>query len=183
MSISDRFLEDAIETHFEGLEGIIMTENTVHETALNVSKTNKYIKMETKKSVVKSVQPNGTWDGKFGLMYKFEITMDNGDTGQYMSKSKDQTKFVVGQEVDYEYHSGEYPKIKPVNTFQQGGNFSKGKSDDVQEMIVKQSSLKAAVDYCKGDTCSTRDIIDYAEEFYLWVTKGIKPDENNKKPF
>ena len=136
-----------------------------------------------KKSVVKQAQANGTWQGKFGTMYKHEIAFENGDSGEYSSKDQYQTKFVVGQEVDYEYHSGEYPKIKPVNTFQQGGNFSKGKSDDVQEMIVKQSSLKAAVDYCKGDTFYTRDIIDYAEEFFLWVTKGIKPDENNKKPF
>jgi len=142
--------------------------------------------METKNSVVKSVQSTGTWDGKFGLMYKFEVEMDNGDVGQYMSKQKDQTKFTKGSQVDYEYHPGDYPKIKPVNTFQQNGSFTPqktGRTDDVQKMIVKQSSLKAAVDYCKGDTCSTRDIIDYAEEFYQWVMEDKKPEENNKKPF
>ena len=106
--------------------------------------------------------------------------------GQYMSKSKDQNKFTVGVGVDYEYHGGDYVKIKPHNTFQQTGgksNTSPVKRDDVQELIVKQSSLKAAVDFCKGDNCSTRDIIDYAEEFYLWVMKGTKPDELNNKPF
>jgi len=144
--------------------------------------------MEVKKSVVKQVTPDGSWDGKFGLMYKFEITMENGDMGQYMSKSKDQNKFTVGAEVDYEYHDGDYVKIKPHNTFQQtgGGVVSPtrvAKGVDVQELIVKQSSLKAAVDFCKGDNCSTRDVIDYAEEFYLWVMKGTKPDEVNNKPF
>ena len=137
-----------------------------------------------KKSVVKSVQPNGTYDGKFGTLYKFEVAMENGDIGEYSSKSKDQNKFTVGQETSYTWDTTypQFPKIKPVNNFQSNG-FTKGKSDYVQDMIVKQSSLKAAVDYCKGDTCSTRDIIDYAEEFYLWVTKGIKPEENNKKHF
>lgn len=136
--------------------------------------------METKNSVVKSVQPSGTWDGKFGLMYKFEITMDNGDVGQYMSKQKDQTKFRVGMSTDYEYHGGDFPKIKPVNTFNQ--STPPKKNDAVQEMIVKQSSLKAAVDFC-DDNCSIEDVIDNAEIFYKWVMTGEKPTIDNTKPF
>ena len=50
-----------------------------------------------KKSVVKNVQSNGTWEGKFGLMYKFEVEMENGDVGEYSSKSKDQDKFLEGK--------------------------------------------------------------------------------------
>jgi len=66
-----------------------------------------------KTSKVKSVQANGTWEGKFGLMYKFEVSFENGDTGEYSSKSQDQTKFVEGQEAEYEYTDGKFPKVKP----------------------------------------------------------------------
>ena len=52
----------------------------------------------TKKGIVKSVQSNGTWEGKYGLMYLYEVTI-NEDSGQYMSKSDNQTKFIKGQEV------------------------------------------------------------------------------------
>ena len=34
-----------------------------------------------KKSTVKSVQANGTWEGKFGMMYKFEVEFENEDSG------------------------------------------------------------------------------------------------------
>jgi len=48
---------------------------------------------EVKTSKVVAVTPNGTWDGSYGTMYKFEIVFQNGDVGEYSSKSKDQNKF------------------------------------------------------------------------------------------
>ena len=45
-----------------------------------------------KKSVVVAAQPNGTWEGKFGLMFKHEIAFENGDSGEYSSKDQNQTK-------------------------------------------------------------------------------------------
>ena len=51
-----------------------------------------------KTSKVKSVQANGTWEGKFGLMYKFEVVMENGNSGEYSCKTKDQEKFIVGED-------------------------------------------------------------------------------------
>ena len=35
-----------------------------------------------KKSTVTRVAGNGTWEGKYGLMYKFEVEMENGDIGE-----------------------------------------------------------------------------------------------------
>ena len=49
--------------------------------------------MEIKKSKVMSVQANGTWEGSYGVMYKNEIVFQNGDVGEYSSKSKEQNKF------------------------------------------------------------------------------------------
>ena len=132
-----------------------------------------------KKSTVKSVQANGTWEGKFGMMYKFEVEFENEDFGEYSSKTQDQTKFVIGQEMEYEYIDGHFPKVKPVYQkpdFASNG-FSGGykKDDNVQKMIVKQSSLKSAVDYCSGGNCSTSDVLKVAQEFVDWVME--KKDE------
>ena len=47
-----------------------------------------------KKSKVKKVQANGTWEGKFGMMYKFEVEFEDGNAGEYSSKTQDQNKFI-----------------------------------------------------------------------------------------
>jgi len=65
-----------------------------------------------KTSKVKNVQANGTWQLKDGskTFYKHEVSFDNGDTGEYSSIMQDQTKFVVGQETEYEFIDGKFPK-------------------------------------------------------------------------
>jgi len=68
-----------------------------------------------KTSKVSMITANGTWESQYGLMYKFQVVMQNGDTGEYLSKSQDQNKFILGQEASYEYTGGDYPKIKPFN--------------------------------------------------------------------
>ena len=138
-----------------------------------------------KKSVVKQAQANGTWEGKYGVMYKHEIAFKNGDSGEYSSKDLNQTKFVVGQETEYEFIDGKYPKVKPINTFQQGNFSAAPKRDKVQEYIVKQSSLKCAVDYVIANGGDTQTILDTAEIFTNWVLKGDKPTQVpiNDMPF
>jgi hypothetical protein len=134
-----------------------------------------------KTSKVKSVQANGTWEGKFGLMYKTEVSFDNGDCGEYSSKSREQNKFVEGVETEYEFIGGDFPKVKPVyNKPDFVGGSSNGaykKDDTVQKLIVRQSSLKAAVDFC-DDTSSVKDVIKVAQEFVDWVMDDKKPNKN-----
>ena len=40
------------------------------------------------KTTIKSIQANGTWEGKFGLMYQFEVEMEDGTVGEANSKSE-----------------------------------------------------------------------------------------------
>ena len=123
-----------------------------------------------KKGEVKRVTANGTWEGKFGVMYKFEVEFTNGDVGEYSSKALEQTKFIEGENVEYEFTEGKFPKVKPFYALPTtNGNFKR--DDNVQELIVRQSSLKAAVDYSNGSTCSPEDICDTAEVFAKWVFK------------
>ena len=132
-----------------------------------------------KKSVVKQAQANGTWQGKFGTMYKHEIAFENGDSGEYSSKDQYQTKFVVGQETEYEFIDGKYPKVKPINNWQPNAQAStpKQSKDDVQEYIIKQSTLKCATDYVIANGGDERRVIEVAEMFTNWVLKGDKPQE------
>lgn len=139
-----------------------------------------------KKGIVKNVQANGTWEGQYGLMYKFEVTIGD-DTGQCMSKNE-QCKFVIGQETEYEFVDGKYPKIKPVSTFQQGGGSFKPqvKNDNVQEMIVKQNSLTNATSFVCNNGGTPSDVLEIAEIFSNWVLKGEKApkvDNSNDMPF
>lgn len=136
--------------------------------------------MEVKKSKVMSVQANGTWEGSYGVMFKNEIVFQNGDVGEYSSKNKDQNKFEVGAESEYEYTSGQYPKIKPhySQSAQGGGGGFKGgfsgggKSDEVQNKIVRQSMLKASVDFHAINPQlkpSEVDVLKTAERFVTFV--------------
>ena len=128
-----------------------------------------------KTSKVVSVQGNGTWEGTYGVMYKFEVVFQNGDVGEYSSKNEKQDKFVKGREVEYEYIGGKYPKVKPVYSKPQqfgGGSKSFGKSDDVQIKIVRQSMLKASVDFHAINPelkPSEVDVLKTAERFVKFV--------------
>ena len=148
-----------------------------------------------KTSKVTQVQSNGTWEGNYGMMYKFEVTFENGDCGEYSSKSEQQTKFVEGQEANYEFIGGKFPKVKPFYAPPQsnGQSFNYKKDDNVQNLIVRQSSLKAAVDYCRGSNCSPEEVCENAQLFAEWVmekkmnvinetNEGIK-ESNNDLPF
>ncbi len=129
-----------------------------------------------KTSKVTSAQADGTWNGKYGLMYKYEVAFENGDSGEYSSKSANQNKFVVGQETEYTLEAGQYGnKIKPVNNFQQGGFSAAPKSDKVQHYIVKQSSLKCATDFVIANGGDEARVIELADMFTTWVLEDKKP--------
>ena len=154
--------------------------------------------MEIKKSTVKNVQSNGTWEGKFGVMYKYEIEMTNGDTGQYMSKSDSQDKFKKGDVVDYEWHPGDFPKIKPDNSDYNKKFGDNGKSynketrevtqngrviqNDTQNQIIRQSSIRTASEFCRGN-CTIDELLDNAEIIYQWCRTGEKVDKKQDLPF
>ena len=119
-----------------------------------------------KNSTVTRVTGNGTWEGKFGLMYKFEIEMENGDIGENLSKTPE-CRFKEGQQTDYEFIDGEWPKIKPVNTFQ-----PKASNSDVQDNIRFAQGLNIAnLQFCH-DKISREQIDDVAFEMYEKLKKG-----------
>ena len=135
-----------------------------------------------KTSKVKNVQSNGTWETKtepIKTYYKFEIQMEDGIVGEYSSIKKEQDKFIVGQEMDYEYDGGRFPKIKPIYT---KSNFTGGfkGNDDRQRAINRWAGLGRAIDYL-GASASEEQLYKQAETFIEWVNKKEVPTNNNSR--
>ena len=60
---------------------------------------------------IAQIQPTGNYNSQNGLMYTFEITLDDGQTGQVSAKSQDRWK--VGDEVEAEVTQSQWgPKMK-----------------------------------------------------------------------
>jgi len=114
-----------------------------------------------KNSKVVNVQGSGM----FKELYVFEVELDNGDIGKIYRKSND-SKLTNGQDISYTIN--DKGSIKIVTDYQKNqSQSSPQKSDDVQKLIVKQSTLKAAVDY--DNKCSPEDVLKNARMFYDWV--------------
>jgi len=114
-----------------------------------------------KTSKIKTVQGSGM----FKELYVFEVELDNGDVGKIYRKSND-SKLTNGQDISYTIN--DKGSIKIVTDYQKNqSQSSPQKSDDVQKLIVKQSTLKAAVDY--DNKCSPEDVLKNAQMFYDWV--------------
>lgn len=124
--------------------------------------------MEQKKSITRSAIFKKSHSSQNGLFYIFEITMDNGDKGSYLSKSETQDKFVEGKEIEYtieEKVNGNYKNysIKPVMAA--GAGFPKG--NPIYEH--KRTALKCAVDLCCADKIEKKDIATFADSFMKFL--------------
>ena len=121
-----------------------------------------------KNSKVVNVQGSGM----FKELYVFEVELDNGDVGKIYRKSND-SKLSNGQDISYTIN--DKGSIKIVTDYQKNNQSqSSPKQDDVQKLIVKQSSLKAAVDY--DNKCTPEDVLKNAQMFYEWVW-GLTPTQ------
>ena len=80
------------------------------------------------KEVITSVEFIKEYESKFGTLYSFKVAY-NGREAYYSSKSKEQTKFVTGQEAEFTEETktgnkGSYLVIKPIFGTRQS-NFGK----------------------------------------------------------
>jgi hypothetical protein len=137
---------------------------------------------QTKRSAVTNVTANGSFDGQYGTLYKFEITFANGDSGEYASKSKDQNKFSVGVETDYTitdrtFKDRIYYKIAPVmaQPQAQGNSFAQKapKDPETGKHIMRMSVLKVAGDLVINGDIKLHEILSYAQIFENFVNNGV----------
>jgi len=146
-----------------------------------------------KRSTVKSVQSNGTFDFNGKTFYKYEIQMANGDVGEYNSLSENQSNFIVDVDVDYIFDQSkpQYPKIKPIYNFKaspsRDGNFKNiqkaSQGFDREKLIVKQTCLKCAVEYVGPNSkyANALEVTKVAQIFVDWVMEGKIPEVSKKQ--
>jgi len=150
-----------------------------------------------KTSKIKTVVNSKEWSNNGKTIIYHNLEMENGDKIN-IGKVKLQQ---VGWELTYEITEQGQQEFNKAKAVQKEQNFTKSfntqstKPDNVQDLIVRQSSLKAAIDFTKCSDNSTVDDIFYlADECYNWVmgkkvnTKpenfdGLKSNGKTDMPF
>lgn len=136
-----------------------------------------------KTSIVNHVEFKKEFDGKYGTSYVFYIEMQNGDKGEYTSKSRDQKKFIVGQEAKYETETisneyGTFQKIKPIQENSFGGGV-RGRSPEERLEIIRQSCLERAILWVtaknKAAETDTPTLLNISEQFVRYAQTGFIP--------
>ena len=125
--------------------------------------------MKTSKiKTVVSIKPHQT--EKYGTTFYHNLEMENGDKIN-IGKKKEQK---IGWELTYEITEQgqqEYNRARAVasESFNKSNNFTSSNSsnDDRQLLIVKQSSIKAAVEF--DNQCTIEDMLKNAEIIKDWV--------------
>lgn len=120
------------------------------------------------KATIKTVELQKEFESKFGTMYSFLVTYDD-KKAFYTSKSKDQTKFVAGQEADFieeekaftkkDGTQGKYLTIKPPQ-FQKQSNF--GKALQKEQSKYSGFSVSYAKDLVVAGRLPFGELSDYA---------------------
>lgn len=132
-----------------------------------------------KKSIVNHIQSNGTWESKYGTMYRFEIGFSNGDVGDYNSKSRDQSSFKLGEEATYELTTKElngklFNTVKPIKPA--FVPFAPKPSDpDKDKKIARMSVLKCVTDLVVSGHIKFDSLFEYAKFFEAYVELGNNP--------
>lgn len=123
--------------------------------------------MIIKTSKVESVQFLKTWESRKGdTFYAHQIQMDNGDCGEYSSKTQEQNKFTEGEEVQYEYHPHEsFPKIKPHYARPQ---FTAMQNDNT---MVPSVAIKASAVFNAGRSVTAQQVVKDAKVFAAFINE------------
>ena len=122
-----------------------------------------------KKSKLTNIQANGNWKD----FYKFDVEFEDSTIGTIFKKSSEH-RLEIGKE--YNYSKNEKGSIKIIP---EGGVYTTNytNNDERQKYIIRQSMLKAAVDFHSNSSCTTAQVIGTAEEFEEWVLNKKKPVE------
>ena len=124
-----------------------------------------------KKSIVKNAQGSGTWQNKEGKeFYKYQIDMENGDSGEYSSISDSQEKFIKGKEVEYNYTEGDFPKIKPHYNNPTTSNYTYT-TKNTENQIARSVGIKAAVELGIAQGLELAEILETAKIMADFITK------------
>lgn len=127
------------------------------------------------KATITDVKFLKEFEGKYGTLYGFRVEYD-GKTAFYNSKSKDQTKFVKGQEAEFnEFEKtgakGNYIQIKPVFNGAQQRRSSYGKRVQQEQSRYSGFAVSYAKDLVVADKIGVDELSEMATVLFdLMVT-------------
>lgn len=134
-----------------------------------------------KTSIIKSIEPRGSWEGKYGVMYTFKVSFEDGQALEVNSKSE-QPPYKVGDEMAYqitddnEKFGAKGKVMKPDQQNYSGGGG--GGNSNRDEMIMKQTALKCAAEFNAQRTGATPDqVIKDASLFFVWLKNNNEGGE------
>ncbi len=146
-------------------------------------------------SKVKSVKLTGnTWDGPNGTLHYYDYEMEDGtkinaghQTNNYLFNAGDEVEYHVRKTTQYgnkgsvkkpdqegEYQQRPQSNSSPSRSFQ--------KSDEVNDQIIRQSCLKASIEYHGGVIVEPIKIAGLAQYFFEYCKTGeLKPQAKEVK--
>jgi hypothetical protein len=138
-------------------------------------------------SKIKAIVPNGNWTGKYGTMYSFKVTFEDGVTIEANSKT-DQPPYRVGDEMSYEITNddpkfGAKGRVFKPEAGQYSNNASPAVNGNRDAIIMKQTALKCAAEFNANRTSDINGVIADAQVMFDWLTgaseapKGVEQEE------
>lgn len=139
-------------------------------------------------SKIKAIVPNGNWTGKYGTMYSFKVTFEDGVTIEANSKT-DQPPYRVGDEMSYEITNddpkfGAKGRVFKPEAGQYSNNASPAANGNRDAIIMKQTALKCASEFNANRTSDINGVIADAQAMFDWLTgaseapKGVEQEES-----
>ena len=138
--------------------------------------------MENKQAKLTNIESQNSYTTQHGTFYNYQLTFDNGDVGQYGSK-KESIKllpFGDGDTLYYEYHGGQYPKIKKPsknnpndNSYSNNSNRSNstGRTNSYSNnasFALSYAKDLAVAHIAKGNEFGSKEIIKVADALLTW---------------
>ena len=128
-------------------------------------------------SKITHIESNGTWSNGQRTFNKFRVSFANGDTLGFLAVEN--FKPQVGETISYEKNEQHQTgKLVRENNFQQGQKSysapasTQAKKDDVQTYIIRQSMIKASIDFHAGQPVDLEVIKNTARELINFVNNG-----------
>lgn len=112
-----------------------------------------------KTSKVKFVMPKGEREVNGRQFKQYYVGMENGDRKYFLAVADFKKK--VGEDIEYELKGEHQAKLLQPK-----------KADDVQTYIIRQSMLKAAIDFHAKNDVDEDTVIETARLFVNYVNQG-----------
>jgi hypothetical protein len=144
-------------------------------------------------SKIKAIVPNGNWNGKYGTMYSFKVTFEDGVTIEANSKT-DQPPYKVGDEMSYEITNddpkfGAKGRVFKPEAGQYSNNASPAANGNRDAIIMKQTALKCAAEFNAQRNVTLEAVIEDAQAMFDWLlgstpaaTEAVQ-SEDKRLPF